>query len=164
MKKNLLSKITINKILYGLAIVLTLNFGTTILLLLLQKLGFTEVNIVVIYILSVLITARYTRGYSYGIMASFLSMLSFNFFFTDPLYTFKVNESTNIITLVVMLLSSIFTSALASKLIRSKELANKREKQSHILYKITSSLAKTSEIPVQKHINVVSPQLPYHLY
>lgn len=147
MKKNLLSKITINKILYGLAIVLTLNFGTTILLLLLQKLGFTEVNIVVIYILSVLITARYTRGYSYGIMASFLSMLSFNFFFTDPLYTFKVNESTNIITLVVMLLSSIFTSALASKLIRSKELANKREKQSHILYKITSSLAKTSEIP-----------------
>lgn len=138
MKKNVLLQ---------LIITLALNVLTTLLLLLLQRIGFTEVNIVVIYILSVLLTSRYTKGYSYGIIASVLSMLSFNFFFTKPIYTLKVDDSSYIVTLFVMLLSAIFTSALASKLIWSKDLADKREKQSHILYKITSSLAKTSEIP-----------------
>ncbi len=123
-----------------------LNICTTLLLLLLQRIGFTEINIVVIYILSVLIISRNTKGYVYGIIASFLSMLSFNFFFTKPIYTLKVDDSSYIVTLVVMLLSAILTSTLTSKLIWAKDLASKREKQSHILYKITSSLAKTSEI------------------
>lgn len=130
-----------------LSITLGLNLSTTLLLLLLQHFGFTEVNIVVLYILSVLITSRYTKGYAYGIVASIISMLSFNFFFTEPRYTLKVEDSTYIFTFMVMLLSAIFTSTLASKLIHSKDLAKKREKQSRILYQITSSLAKTSEVP-----------------
>lgn len=130
-----------------LAITLLLNMITTLLLLVVRGLGITDVNVVVVYILSVLITSSYTKGYVYGIIASVISMLSFNFFFTQPVFTFKVNDSAYIITFIIMLLSSIFTSTLASKLIRSKELANERENQSHILYSITSSLAKTSELP-----------------
>jgi len=129
-----------------LAITLALNIFTTILLLLIQHIGFTEVNIVVIYILSVLITSCYTKGFAYGIVASVISMLSFNFFFTIPIYTFKVDDKMYAFTFMIMLLSSIFTSTLTSKLIHSKELANEREKQAHILYRITSSLAKTSEV------------------
>ena len=128
-------------------ITIALNIITTLILLLLCNKGFTDVNIVVVYILSVLITSSYTKGYTYGIVASVMSMLSFNYFFTKPVYTFKVDDSAYIITLGIMLLSSIFTSTSASKLIQSKELAKIREKQSHVLYRITSSLARTSELP-----------------
>jgi two-component system sensor histidine kinase KdpD len=126
-----------------LAITLSLNISATFLSLLIQHFGFTEVNVVIIYILSVLLTSRYTKGYTYGIVASVISILSFNFFFTEPLYTFSVDDRNYIFTFMVILFAAIFTSALTSKLIYSKELADEREKQSQILYQITSSLAKT---------------------
>ncbi|OGD14052.1 hypothetical protein A2V47_07000 [Candidatus Atribacteria bacterium RBG_19FT_COMBO_35_14] len=129
-----------------LAITLSLNISATLLSLLIQHFGFTEVNVVVIYILSVLLTSRYTKGYTYGIVASVISILSFNFFFTEPLYTFSVDDRNYIFTFMVILFAAIFTSALTSKLIYSKELADEREKQSQILYEITSSLAKTGGV------------------
>lgn len=144
-----------------ISITLGLNILTTLLLLLLQHFGFTEVNIVVLYILSVLITSRYTKGYVYGIIASILSMLTFNFFFTEPIFTFKVYDNSYIFTFIVMLLSSFFTSTLASKLIYSKDLASEREKQSHTLYRIASSLAKTSDV---QEIANVSIQLLSNLF
>lgn len=130
-----------------LALTLLINGTTTLLLVLFQGNKLTDVNIVVIYILSVLIISSITKGYSYGIMASIISMLSFNFYFIEPVFTLKVNDKAYILTFIIMLLSAIFTSTLASKMIRSKELADERENQSHILYSITSSLAKTSELP-----------------
>ncbi len=141
-----MTKIKDKNILKHLCVMLGLNIIGTILSLVIKHIGFTEVPIVVTYLLSVLLTSQYTRGYIYGIMASVISILSFNFFFTVPIYTLKVEDSTYIFTFLVMLLSAIFTSTLTSKLIRSKELANDREKQAHILYSITSSLAKTSEV------------------
>lgn len=134
------------RIMTQILITITLNVLTTLVSFLIEHLGFTEVNIVVFYILSVLFTSRFTKGYAYGVIASIMSILSFNFFFTVPLYTLKVDDSTYIFTFFVMFLSAISTSALTSKLIKSNELSSEREKQSHLLSKITESLANTSEI------------------
>ncbi|MGB4438664.1 MAG: DUF4118 domain-containing protein, partial [Sedimentibacter sp.] len=92
------------------AITIGLSITSTVLSLLIQHFGFTEVNVVVIYLLSVLVTSRYTKGYAYGIAASVISILSFNFFFTIPLYTFKVEDKSYYFTFFVMLLSAVFTS------------------------------------------------------
>lgn len=92
-----------------LAITLSLNISATLLSLLIQHFGFTEVNVVVIYILSVLLTSRYTKGYTYGIVASIISILSFNFFFTKPLYTLSVYDRSYIFTFMVILFAAIFT-------------------------------------------------------
>lgn len=146
MYKLVAAKNNFKKIAKEVAITLSLYVSTTLLSFLIQHIGLSEVNIVVIYILSVLITSRYTKGYTYGIWASIISMLSFNFFFTEPLYTFHVNDSTYFFTFIVMLLASILTSALTSKLISLKELSNERENQAKILYNITSSLAKTGGV------------------
>lgn len=146
MFKQIAAKIKYNGIAKEVAITFALNIAATLLSFIIQYIGLSEINIVVIYILSVLITSRFTKGYIYGIAASVISMLSFNFFFTKPLYTLHVYETSYIFTLAVMLLAAIFTSALTSKLIHLKELASKREKQSQILYNITSSLAKTGGV------------------
>lgn len=122
------------------------NILTTLLLLGMKQIGFTVDKIMIIYIVSVLITSILTKGYVYGVIATVLSILSFSYFFAVPVYSLKVSDSQYIITFFVMLFSSILTSSQSNKLIRSKELANEREKQSRILYRITSALAKTSEI------------------
>lgn len=131
---------------FHIAVILILNSFATLLSLLIQRLGFTEVNIVVVYILAVLITSYFTKGYLYGISASMVATLSFNFFFTEPVYTFTVDDKSYIFTFIVMLVAAIFTSALTSRLIHSKEIAAAQEEQASILYQITSALAKTSGV------------------
>ena len=123
-----------------------ISMGTTLVSYLINHVGFKETNIVVIYILSVLMVSRYTKGYAYGIFAAVASMLSFNFFFTDPVYTFKVDDSSYFVTFFVMLMAAITTSALTSKLIYSKQLSDSRERQSRTLSVVTGALADTSEI------------------
>lgn len=54
--------------------------------------GFSESNIITVYILGVLITAVWTGGYYYGAMDSLLSVAAFNFLFTEPRFTFQAND------------------------------------------------------------------------
>lgn len=54
--------------------------------------GFSESNIITVYILGVLITAVWTNGHFYGAIASLLSVAAFNFFFTEPRFTFQAND------------------------------------------------------------------------
>lgn len=90
-----------------------------------QHLDFHQTNVVVVYILSVLLISRFTRGYLYGIIASVISLLLFNWFFTEPYFTFKVNDMTYLITFAIMTLTSILTSALTTKAKKAAEAARK---------------------------------------
>lgn len=126
-----------------LCFMLSIIVLATLLSVLARHLGLEEVNFVVVFILSVLIISRYTKGYAYGIIASILAMLSFNFFFISPLYTFRFYNDNYIFTFIVMLLAAVFTSTMTSKLILLREIANEREKQAQLLNIITSRLVKT---------------------
>ena len=71
----------------------SLIIGATLIGLLFRALGFPETNIVITYILAVLLAARFTPGYRWGIAAAFVSTFTYNFFFTIPLYSFAVSAS-----------------------------------------------------------------------
>jgi len=72
---------------------------------------FPETNIVVVYLLSILMTARLTRGYAYGIAASVIATCAFNYFFTKPYYTLSVNDPSYLITFAIMTVTAFITSA-----------------------------------------------------
>jgi len=120
--------------------------GASLLAVFIKSIGFPVINAAVVYVLSVLLVARFTRGYVYGILASVLCMANYNFFFTQPYYTFNVYDKSDIITISVMLIASILTSTLTSKLLHASKLAKDRESQTNMLYQITSSLAKASGV------------------
>lgn len=125
-------------------LVLLILTGVTILTLLLKGIGFAEINVVVVYVLSVLLVARFTKGYVYGIAASVLAIICYNFFFTEPYHTLNVYHMSDVITIAVMLAASFLTSTLTSKLLLATQLAEERAEQNNILFQITSSLAKAS--------------------
>ncbi|OPL14978.1 MAG: hypothetical protein AVO34_00225 [Firmicutes bacterium ML8_F2] len=137
------------------SIVVLLILLATMLSFLIKYFGFTEVNIVIVYIMSVLLASRYTRGFIYGILSSLVATLCFNFIFTEPVYTFTVYDKSYIFTFMIMLLAAIFSSTITSNLINAKERANAQEKQARTLYIITSSLAKTRGL---KNVITVSMQ------
>ncbi len=118
----------------------------TLLSMLMFRLDFSETNIVVTYILSVLVVSRFTKGFAYGIVASVVGMLSYNFFFTEPRHTLNVYNKSYLVTFTVMLAASILTSTLTSKILQSSKEAKTRENQSQLLYQITSSLAKATSV------------------
>ena len=55
--------------------VLLILIGVTIITLILREFGVAEINVVVVYVLSVLLVARFTKGYAYGIVASVLAII-----------------------------------------------------------------------------------------
>ena len=111
-----------------------------------QYMRFPETNIVIVYILSILLTARYTRGYIYGILASIIATCTFNYFFTEPYYTLSVNDPTYFITFIIMTITAIITSALTSKVKQNAVEAMEKEAETIALYKLTNRLTDAADI------------------
>ena len=112
-----------------------------------RSMQFPETNIVVVYILSVLLAARYTAGYFYGIAATIIATAAFNYFFTEPYFTFSVNDPTYFVTFAIMAVTSVITSALTSKVLQNTLAAQENEAETRALYQLTSHLTDAKDIP-----------------
>ena len=84
--------------------------------LLFHNLGFAEVNIITIYVLGVLITSVVTTNRIYSLISSVVSVLVFNFLFTEPKFTLQAYDQGYPVTFVIMYLAALLTSSLAIKL------------------------------------------------
>lgn len=78
--------------------------------------GFTEANIITIYILGVLIISLITVHRIYSLISSIISVMIFNFFFTVPQFTFRAYEKGYPVTFLVMFLAAFITGTLAGRL------------------------------------------------
>lgn len=110
-------------------------------------LGFTEVNIITVYILGVLITSVVTKKQIYSLISSFASVMVFNFLFTEPRHTLWAYDSEYIVTFGVMFLAAFITGTLAlqnEKNAREKEaasmLAEKEQLRADLLRAISHDL------------------------
>ncbi|WP_352400987.1 DUF4118 domain-containing protein [Anaerotignum sp.] len=90
--------------------------GTTILGEVFQIMGFEASNIIMVYILCVLLTAVLTANRMYTVISSILSVLTFNFFFTEPLFTFSAYDTGDTITFLIMFVVAIIAGSLAVKI------------------------------------------------
>lgn len=122
---------------------LSLLAAATLLSLGLRRLGIGEQNIIMVYILTVLVVSRVTEGYLYGIAASVVSVLTFNFFFTVPYFTFAAIQSGYPITFLIMLLAAAITSTLTVRVKTEARLAAQREHRTEVLYEINKKLLAT---------------------
>jgi two-component system sensor histidine kinase KdpD len=116
---------------------------STLLCLGLRRLGIGEQNVIMAYILSVLIISRVTQGHLYGIIASVISVLTFNFFFTEPYFTFNTIQVGYPITFLIMLLVALITSTLTVRIKMQARLAVQRERRTEVLYEINKKLLIT---------------------
>ena len=95
--------------------------------------GFSESNIITIYILGVLVTAVSTSGHLYGAANSLLSVLAFNFFFTEPRFTLQADGPSYPVTFLIMLSSSIIASSLASRVKEPARMAAEKSYYTELL-------------------------------
>ena len=82
-----------------------------------------------IFMLAVFLTSVYTEGYIWGVAASLLSVLAVNFAFQSPYLAFNFTLPENLFSGVVMLVVSIMTSTLTTRLKRQEQLRMEAEKE-----------------------------------
>ena len=104
--------------------------------------GFSESNIITVYILGVLITAVWTNGHFYGAIDSLLSVAAFNFLFTEPRFTFQANDPSYPVTFLIMLFSSVIASSLASRVKAQARLAAQKGYYTELLLGSSQKLQK----------------------
>jgi len=100
---------------------------------------FTLVDIAMVYILSVVIIATRT-GNAPSLLASFLSVAAFDFFFVPPFYTFAVSDVQYVFTFIVMFLVSFITSRLTLRVREQANAARLRERRTGALYRLSGEL------------------------
>jgi two-component system sensor histidine kinase KdpD len=115
----------------------------TLVSLILRSLGIGEQNIIMVYILSVLVISRFTSGFVYGVSASVLSVLTFNFLFVEPYYTFNAYQPGYPITFLIMLIVAIITSTMMIRIKTQARFAVAKERKTEILYDINKKLLVT---------------------
>ena len=81
-----------------------------------MKIGFTESNIIMIYIVGVLVTAILTNSQICWIASSVLSVILFNFMFTFPHFSLVAYGEGYPITFAVMLIVSLITGSISNKM------------------------------------------------
>ncbi len=105
-----------------------------------------ESSYIIIYMLSVLLVSYLTQGYLYGIAASVLSVLVFNFFFTEPYYTLMTYSPEYPVTFIVMMIVSLITSTLTTRVKHETQRAELREKRMRMLYQLERNLLAIKDI------------------
>ena len=62
-------------------------------------------------------------GFGPAVLAAVTSALAYNFFFTEPLYTFRINSAVDIVDVTILFLVAVVTSQLASAIRRQAQIA-----------------------------------------
>jgi two-component system sensor histidine kinase KdpD len=115
-------------------------------------------NLAMIYLTGVVIVAA-RLGLGPSIVASIISVPAFNFFFTQPYYTFNFYDSYYYVTFAFMLVTSLVVGSLTARLSRHAQQVSNRERDTQILYGLTRGLSgvrgieKMCEVAVE-HLNV----------
>lgn len=98
-----------------------------------------------VYLLVVLPVVTF-GGRGPGIVASVLSFLGLNFFFTPPRHTLSVSKYDDLVALVVFLSVAVLVAALTSIGNAERDRARRREYEARSLYALSTRLLSTDEL------------------
>lgn len=103
----------------------TVGFLTlaTLIGYLFSALGFTDANIITVYVLAVLFIAVRTEHSLYSLTAAAASVLLFNFLFTEPKFSLQAYAKGYPVTFLIMFIAAMLTSLLSARLRRSAKQA-----------------------------------------
>jgi two-component system, OmpR family, sensor histidine kinase KdpD len=99
----------------------------------------TTASAALLYVLGVVVVTA-AVGAVAGLVASALSFVALNFYFTAPVHTFAVDKTQDLIALVVFLLVSGVVGALLSTALAQRSRAERRDAESRLLNHLTTRL------------------------
>lgn len=147
---------------YLLWVIVVCSISTN-LSLLLNRMGIGKENTLMIFLVGILAITVLTKGYIYGFLASIISLLMFNYFFTEPLHSFFISNGQDYILAAFFLLAALICGTMSSKFQRQTEIAKQNESTARLFYDISESFLNITGIPqiVKKGIHYINVYTGY---
>lgn len=121
---------------------LTILVLATVMSWLFSKVGFTEANIIAIYLLAVLLTSMATSSRSSYILSAVGSVLVFNFFFTSPKFSLRVYEHGAPMTFFIMIVAALIVGSLTDQLKSQVKQSTRAAYRTNLLFETNQMLQK----------------------
>ena len=144
-KETLFKKTNALSIVKDLAISLGVIIVASLIGLFFAHLGFSEANIITLYILGVLITSIVTSSKLAWGFSSVASVLIFNFLFTKPRFSLMAYGDGYPITFAIMFVASLITGSLASKMHNQTKQSSQAAYRTKILFDANRLLQRASD-------------------
>lgn len=110
-------------------ITVAILLATVGLSVLLQEVLTIQEHVTTVFVFAVFLVSLWTDGYWYGIITAFVGVLAVNWAFTFPFFAFNFTISENLLSAIVMIIVSLLTSTLTTKVKRSEEIKAIGEKE-----------------------------------
>jgi two-component system sensor histidine kinase KdpD len=98
-----------------------------------------------IFLVAVLLTAVYA-GLWPSVAASVISVLAYDFFFVEPIYTFTIARTQHAVEMAVFLLVAVLTSQLTARAREQAGAARRREARTAALYDFVREVAGAADV------------------
>lgn len=115
--------------------------------LLISLFGIGNESIIMVFLLGVLFSAVFTSSRIWAAATACVSLMMFNFLFTEPRFTFLVYNASDLMLLAFFLVTAIVAGTVTSRLRTQIELAGRNERTAQTLYGIASGFLSASGAP-----------------
>ena len=109
-----------------------------------SRVGFTEANIIAIYLLAVLLTSMATSTRSSYMLSALGSVVVFNFFFTSPRFSMRVYEDGAIMTFLIMIVAALIVGSLTDRLKSQVKQSTRAAYRTNLLFETNQMLQKAA--------------------
>jgi len=131
----------------------------------LSKLGVEDDNLIMLYLIAVLLSTVVSKGYiAYGLITAVLGLLSFNYFFTYPLFTMMVYDVQDLIMLGFFFITALIGGVMTSKYKHQSTIAKQNELTAQLMYEITESFVNLTGVDdiVDNAMNFITDHTGYY--
>jgi len=112
----------------------------TLIGFLFYALNFSTADIIMVYILGIQICALITNGRKYSAVSSIMGVLLFNFFFTEPRFSFQAFGPGYPVTFLIMFAASLIASTLTMQVKEQAFLSSRKAYSTQVLLETSRKL------------------------
>jgi len=109
-----------------------------------SKVGFTEANIIAVYLLATLLTSMVTSTRSSYVLSAIGGVLVFNFFFTTPMFSLRVYEHGAPLTFLIMVVAALIVGTLTDRLKSQVKQSTQAAYRTNLLFETNQMLQKAA--------------------
>lgn len=146
--------------------VIVVCFISTLFSIAMNELGIGKENTLMVFIVGILTVSIVTRGYAYSAVAAVISVMMFNYLFTQPIHSLAISNTQDIVLMVFFLTASLISSTITSKLQYQTEVSKSNERTARLLYEITKGFINVTgnENIILRGINYIKEYVGYDCY
>lgn len=129
-----------------LGISIAIFLAAVIIAMLLTFFHFGETSIVMVFLLGILFISLLTSEKIYGLVASLISVLTFNYFFIPPYYSLQTMTTEDSVNFFVLVVASFITSTLTMKVKMQAKSMTQKAYRTQVLLDTSQELQQANSI------------------